>query len=146
MAERLPQTLANHVRFQPPFHFVVLPITATALILAIINVVRHYDLLGAWTLVLLALAATVAAPLIRINALKAQDRVIRLEERMRLASILNEPIKSRIGELTEAQLIALRFCPDAELPGLVDKSLQSKLSGSDIKKLIVNWRADIFRV
>jgi hypothetical protein len=146
MAERLPQTLANHVRFQPPFHFIVLPLTATALILAIINVVHRYDSLASWALVLLALAATVAAPLIRINALKAQDRVIRLEERMRLASILNEPIKSRIGELTEAQLIALRFCPDAELPGLVDKSLQSKLSGSDIKKLIVNWRADIFRV
>ncbi len=146
MAENFPQTLANHVRFQPPFHFFVLPVTATALILAIINVVRHYDLLAAWALVLLAMAAAVAAPLIRINALKAQDRVIRLEERMRLASILNEPIKSRIGDLTEAQLIALRFCPDAELPGLVDKSLQSKLSGSDIKKLIVNWRADIFRV
>src|ERR1035438_347034 len=122
MAEKLPQTLANHVRFQPPFHFFVLPVTATALILAIINVVRHYDSLGPWALVLLALAATVAAPLIRINALKAQDRVIRLEERMRLASILNEPLKSRIGELTEPQLIALRFCSDAELPGLVDKS------------------------
>jgi Family of unknown function (DUF6526) len=146
MAEKLPQTLANHVRFQPPFHFFVLPITATALILAIINVVQHYDSLAAWALALLAMAAAVAAPLIRINALKAQDRVIRLEERIRLASILNEPIKSRIGDLTEAQLIALRFCPDAELPGLVDKSIQSKLSGSDIKKLIVNWRADIFRV
>ena len=146
MAEKLPQTLANHVRFQPPFHFFVLPLTATALILAIINVVHHYDSLAAWALALLAMGAAVAAPLIRINALKAQDRVIRLEERIRLASILNEPIKSRISDLTEAQLIALRFCPDAELPGLVDKSLQSKLSGSDIKKLIVNWRADIFRV
>jgi hypothetical protein len=88
----------------------------------------------------------VGAPLTRINALKAQDRVIRLEERMRLAGVLNEPLKSRIGELTEAQLIALRFCPDAELPGLVDKSLHSKLSGRDIKKSIVHWRADEFRV
>jgi hypothetical protein len=116
------------------------------LILAIVNVVRHYDLLEAWALVVLASAATVAAPLIRVNALKAQDRVIRLEERMRLAAILNEPLKSRIGELTESQLIAIRFCPDAELPGLVDKSLKSKLSASDIKKSIVNWRADTFRV
>jgi hypothetical protein len=146
MAERLPQTLANHVRWQPPFHFFVLPVTAIALILAVVNVVRHYDSLGPWALVLLALAATVAAPLIRINALKAQDRVIRLEERMRLASILNEPLKSRIGELTEPQLIALRFCSDAELPGLVDKSLNSRLSAADIKKSIVNWRADTFRV
>jgi hypothetical protein len=146
MAEKLPQTLANHVRLHPPFHFFVLPVTATALILAIINVVRHYDLLLAWALVLLAAAAAVAAPLSRLNALQAQDRVIRLEERLRLASILNESLKSRVGELTEAQLIALRFCPDTELPGLVGKSLQSNLSGSDIKKLIVNWLADTFRV
>ena len=146
MAEKVPQTLANHDRWQPPFHFFVMPVTLTALILAIINVVRHYDSIEAWALTLLALAAAVGAPLTRINALKAQDRVIRLEERMRLAGVLNEPLKSRIGELTEAQLIALRFCPDAELPGLVDKSLHSKLSGRDIKKSIVHWRADEFRV
>jgi hypothetical protein len=146
MAEKVPQTLANHARLQPPFHFFVLPVTATALILALINVVRNYESLAAWALALLALAFIVAAPMIRINALKAQDRVIRLEERMRLASLLNEPLKSRIGELTEGQLIALRFCPDAELPALVDKSLQSKLSGRDIKKLIVHWRPDTFRV
>jgi hypothetical protein len=146
MAEKVPQTLANHARLQPPFHFFVLPVGATALILALINVVRNYESLAAWALALLALAFTVAAPMIRINALKAQDRVIRLEERMRLASVLNEPLKSRIGELTEAQLIALRFCPDAELPGLVAKALESKLSGRDIKKSIVHWRADEFRV
>jgi len=146
MAEKLPQTMANHARLHPPFHFFVLPITATAWILAVINVVRHYDLLSAWTLLTLASAAVVAAPLIRINALKAQDRVIRLEERLRLAAILNESLKPRIGELTESQLIALRFSSDAELPGLVNKSLQNNLSSRDIKKSIVNWRADTFRV
>jgi hypothetical protein len=146
MAEKVPQTLANHVRWQPPLHFFVIPVTFAALILAIINVVRHYDSTAAWALTLLALAALVVAPLTRINALKAQDRLIRLEERMRLASVLNEPLKSQIGQLTEGQLIALRFCPDAELPGLVAKALQSKLSGRDIKKSIVHWRADEFRV
>jgi hypothetical protein len=146
MAEKLPQTLANHVRFQPPFHFFVLPATATALILAIINVVRHYELLAAWALVLLAAAAAVAAPLIRINALKAQDRVIRLEERLRLAAMLNDSQRSRIADLREDQLIALRFASDGELPGLVAKTLQNNLSGKDIKKSIVQWRADIFRV
>lgn len=146
MAERLPQTLANHVRLHAPFHFFVLPATATALILAIINVVRHYDLLEAWTLLVLAAAASVAAPLIRINALKAQDRVIRLEERMRLATLLKEAQKSRIDELTEPQLIAIRFASDGELPGLVDQAVQKKLSSKDIKKAIVHWRADTFRV
>ena len=143
MAEKLPQTLANHVRWQPPLHFFVLPVTLTALILAIINVVRHYDCCRSLDLgCCWRCRPRWLAPLTRINALKAQDRVIRLEERMRLASILNDSLKSRIGDLTEAQLIALRFCPDAELPGLVDKSMQSNLSGRDIKKSIVSWRAD----
>lgn len=146
MAENVPQTLSNHVRLQPPFHFFVLPVTATALILSIINVVRHYDVLEAWALVTLCAAAGVAAPFIRLNALKAQDRVIRLEERMRLAAILSEPNKSRIGELTESQLVALRFASDAELAALVDKALKNKLSSADIKKSVVNWRPDTFRV
>jgi hypothetical protein len=146
MAERLPQTMANHVRLHPPFHFFVLPGSAVALILAIINVVRHYDLLAAWTLVLMAAVLAMAGLLTRVSALKAQDRVIRLEERIRMAALLNEPLKSRIGELTEPQLIAIRFCSDAELTGLVDKSLKNNLSSKDIKKSIVNWRADTFRV
>lgn len=146
MAEKLPQTLANHVRLHPPFHFVALPMTAIASILAIVNVVRHYQVLEAWTVLLLAVGATMGTLLSRVNALKAQDRVIRLEERMRLASILNEPLKSRIGDLTEGQLIAIRFASDSELQGLVDKALKSKMSPPDIKKSITVWRADTFRV
>jgi len=146
MAEKVPQTYANYVRLHPPFHLFVLPVTAIALILAVINVIRHYDVLAAWTLVLLSAAASVAAPLIRINALKAQDRVIRLEERLRLASLLSEPLRSRILDLTEPQLIALRFASDGECPELVEKALSSKMAPADIKKAIVNWRADTFRV
>lgn len=146
MAEKLPQTLANHVRFHPPFHFFALPLTAIASILAVVNVVQHYDVLQAWTVLVLALGATGGTLLSRVNALKAQDRVIRLEERMRLASILNEPLKSRIGDLTEGQLIAIRFASDSELQGLVDKALKSKMSPPDIKKSITVWRADTFRV
>jgi len=146
MAEKLPQTLANHVRLHPPFHFFLLPCAAAVLIMSVINVVKHYDVLEAWILLVLGLMAPVAIVLIRTNPLKAQDRVIRLEERMRLASILNEPLKSRIGELTESQLIALRFASDGELPGLVEKALSAKMPAADIKKAIVTWRADIFRV
>ncbi len=146
MAEKLPQTYANHTRWHPPFHFFAAPVTITALIMAIVNVVKHNQQLGAWALVVLATGSLVTTFLTRISALKAQDRVIRLEERLRLAAVLNEPLRSRIGELTESQLIALRFASDGELNGLVEKALSSKMSAKEIKQAIVNWRADTFRV
>jgi hypothetical protein len=94
----------------------------------------------------IALAALVAVFKIRLYALRVQDRVIRLEERIRLVSVLPEPLRSRIGELTGAQLVALRFASDAELPSLVERALQEKLSRADIKKAVVNWRPDYSRI
>ena len=146
MAEKVPQTLANHVRFHPPFHFFLMPAALVLLILTIVNVVRHSDLLGAWILLLIGIMMPVAVLLIRINALRVQDRVIRLEERLRMTQVLNEPLKSRIADLSEPQLIALRFASDAELSGLMEKALKENLKGADIKKAIVSWRADVFRV
>src|SRR5271154_3591352 len=108
MAEKLPQTYANHVRYQPPFHFFLLPGTLVLLILSIVNVVRHYHQLNAWILLLIGVLLPVAMPLIRVNPLRAQDRVIRLEERLRLQALLSAELSVRIGELSEPQLIALR--------------------------------------
>lgn len=146
MAEKLPQTYANHVRFHPPFHFFLMPATLVLLILTIVNVVRHSDLLEAWILLLIGVITPVAVLLIRINPLRVQDRVIRLEERQRLESLLNEPLKSRIGDLSESQLVALRFASDGEVAGLIEEALKSKMAGAAIKKSIVTWRADVFRV
>ncbi len=146
MAERIPQNLANHAKVDPPFHYVLLPTLLVTLVLAIVNVVRHYDTLAAWLFVLLTFAAVIAAFRIRLYSLRVQDRVIRLEERLRLSALLSEPLSSRIGELTESQLIAIRFASDEELPGLVEKALSSKMSNADIKKAITVWRADYFRV
>ena len=146
MAEQLPQTYANHVRWHAPFHFFLMPAALIALILGIVNIVRHSDTLEAWIVLLLCVMAPVATLLIRINPLRAQDRVIRLEERLRLAGLLNEPLRGRIPDLTESQLVALRFASDAEVSGLVEKALASKMASGEIKKAIVNWRADTFRV
>ncbi|HUA19582.1 MAG TPA: DUF6526 family protein [Bryobacteraceae bacterium] len=146
MAEKLPQTLANHVRFHPPYHFFLFPSTVVLLILTIVNVVRHYHRLDAWILLLIGILAPIQVLLMRVYPLKVQDRVIRLEERLRMQSLLGEPLRVRIGELSEAQIIALRFASDAELPGLVEKALGSKMPMAEIKKAVVTWRADTFRV
>jgi hypothetical protein len=69
-----------------------------------------------------------------------------MEERFRLSAILQVPLRSRIGELTDSQLVGLRFASDAELPGLVQRALDEKLSRSDIKKAVTDWRADYSRV
>jgi uncharacterized protein DUF6526 len=146
MAEKVAQTYANHARFHPPFHFFLAPASLIVPILGIVNIVRHYDTLEAWIILLLCLMAPVAVTLLRLNALKVQDRVIRLEERLRLASLLNEPLRSRIPELSESQLIALRFACDEELPVLVEKVLAGGIPSRAIKKSIVRWRPDTFRV
>jgi len=145
MAEPRQQNYANHVRLDPPFHIFLLLVVAISIIVAIVNVVRFPSFNAAW-LVVVALAAVVAVFKSRLYALKVQDRVIRLEERLRLQQVLPEPLRSRIPELTEAQLIGLRFACDPELPGLVTRALNETLSKDDIKKSVTVWRPDFFRV
>jgi hypothetical protein len=145
VAEKTPQTLANHARFDPAFHFFIVPVFAFTLIWSIAHLVRHPGLHAAGLLVFL-LAASVAATKTRTNALKVQDRVIRLEERLRLSTLLPEPLRLRIPELTEDQLVALRFASDGEVSKLVDRALKEKLSRKEIKKSIQSWRPDYWRV
>lgn len=139
------QTYSNHTRFDPPFHFFVIPVFAITLILAIVHLVRRPGLHSVWMLVAMA-AAVVAVFKIRLYALKVQDRVIRLEERMRLATLLDESMRPRIREFTESQLIGLRFASDAELPALAARALSEKLSRDEIKKAVQQWRPDDWRV
>jgi hypothetical protein len=145
MAEKKPQTYANHARFDPLFHFFVIPVFALSTLAAVVLFLWHPSLHSAWRFVLLA-AATVAVFKVRLYALRVQDRVIRLEERLRLASLLPEPLRLRIPEFTEDQLIALRFASDAEVPKLAERALAEKLSRADTKKAIQNWRPDYWRV
>ena len=116
------------------------------IILTVINVFRHYSQLEAWNLLLMAILFFAALSLVRLYPLKAQDRIIRLEERLRLQTVLSAALARRIPELTEAQLIALRCASDSELPALVEKALAAKMPTREIKKNIVAWRADTFRV
>jgi hypothetical protein len=145
MAEKKPQTLANHARFDPLFHFFALPVFLLLPFLAAAHFVRHPSL-HAGALFVVSVAAAIAVLKIRMYALRVQDRVIRLEERLRLASLLSEPLRSRIPELTVGQLVALRFASDAEVPKLAERALSEKLTPADIKKAIQVWRPDYFRV
>ncbi len=140
-----PQNYSNHTRFDPPFHFFVLPVFAVSLIITVIHLFRRPGLHSAW-LVVFMLAAIVAIFKIRLNALKVQDRLIRLEERLRLERLLDASLRPRIGEFSESQLIGLRFASDAELPALAAKALAEKLSRDEIKKAVQQWRPDYFRV
>ena len=145
MAEKVPQSFANHTRFDPPFHFFVLPVFAITVIVAVVHAVRYPSLHAAW-LVVFILAATVAVVKARTYALKVQDRIIRLEERLRLAILLDKSLRARMTELSESQLVGLRFASDAELPALAARALSEKLSRAEIKKAVTQWRPDYWRV
>jgi hypothetical protein len=139
------QDFSHHTRLDPLFHFFILPVFAVALIATIVHIARRPCLHSA-ALFILIIAAIAAIFKIRLYALKVQDRVIRLEERLRLATLLDPALRPRISELTEAQLVALRFASDAELPALAVRALNEHLPPLDIKKAIQHWRPDYWRV
>ena len=139
------QTFANHKRNDPLFHLFMVPVAVISVIATAVRLVRFPSLGHGWLLVV-AVAAMVAVFKIRFYALHVQDRVIRLEERLRLMTVLKDPLRSRIEELTGSQLIALRFASDAELARLVELALQEKLSRAEIKKSVIDWRPDYSRI
>ena len=145
MVDASAQNFSNHTRYDPPFHFFILPVFAITLIATIVHLVRRPGLCSAWMVVFM-LAAIFALFKVRLYALKVQDRVIRLEERLRLASLLDAALRPRIAEFTESQLIALRFASDAELAALAARALNEKLAAADIKKAVQQWRPDYWRV
>jgi hypothetical protein len=145
MAEQPPQTFENHVRRDPAFHFFLAPLAIVLFGAAIAHAVRHPSSETIW-MALMGLTVLCAVFLTRIYSLKVQNRVIRMEERLRLKELLPAPLVPRIGELTGGQLIALRFASDAEIPALVSRALDQKMAPPDIKRAITNWRPDYHRV
>ena len=145
MGEKAPQNFANHVRLDPPFHFFVLPVTALTVVAAIVHLVQRPSWFAGW-LVIFAAGIAVVAVRARQYALRAQDRIIRLEERLRPGGLLAHPLRLRIGELREAQLIGLRFASGGEIPALVRETLDKQLSNKDINKAVRNWPPDYWRM
>jgi Family of unknown function (DUF6526) len=143
--ERKPQSLQNHAKFDPTFHFFLAPVALGFFIYTIYGAVQNPGT-PAYMHILVALWALILVFKVRIYSLKVQDRVIRLEERLRIAALLPEPFKTKSATLTESQLIALRFASDAELAGLVEKALASGMKSKEIKQAIQTWRPDYWRV
>lgn len=148
------QNFANHGKIVPAFHFFLMPVlflNFASSVYLVHATARHagaaFPLLHAILNLLLAVALIVLAFLARIFALGVQDRVIRLEERLRYQQLLPDDLKPRINEFTISQVVALRFASDAELSGLARKVLDSKLNNRKaIKQMIQNWRADYQRI
>lgn len=144
MAENATQDYKSHRRFVPWYHCFAFPVLGIAFF---VDLWRAIKAPSGWTIweTVVAAALVVVAANVRTFPLKVQDRIIRLEERLRLNALLSEPLRSRIGSLTEGQLIGLRFASDAEVAGLVEAALAENLTGEAIKKRIAIWRPDFFR-
>jgi hypothetical protein len=145
MTDLPPQNYSNHRRFVPLFHFFALPVILLYVIYMIIHTVRAPF---AWTNlagIVFGVAVLTFALTTRTMVLKVQDRIIRMEMRLRLEALLPAETKTRIHELRPGQLVALRFASDAELPALVTRVLAGELSGNGIKRAITSWQGDHLR-
>ena len=140
------QSFANHSRMVTGFHFVTGPLTLVYVVWSMWHAMStrsldaHFQMLGAFALLGIFWYT-------RSFPIKAQDRIIRLEEHLRLARILPDDLRGRIDELSARQLIAIRFASDADVSELVRWVLTEKITDIKlIKQRIKNWRPDHFRV
>jgi low affinity Fe/Cu permease len=145
MAEKPAQNYANHRRFVPLYHFVLFAVLVVNLLWTVVQAVRGFSFATVWGVVM-ALALLAIYFYMRVFALTVQDRVIRLEMRLRLKQILPEDLRGRIGELTPSQLIGLRFASDAEMAELVREVLTNNIQEREvIKRKVRDWQADHLR-
>jgi hypothetical protein len=148
MSKSAEQNLKNHGRYDPSVHFVLLLILVANVVFAVIHFIRHWDTnpySSGWVLVL-SLAVFIPVFRLRSYPLKVQDRVIRLEERLRLQALAPTEWHSQIYRLTEDQLIGLRFAADDEVVELAKQALEHNLTRKQIKERIQSWRPDNWRV
>ncbi len=140
------QSFRSHARWVPPFHFFVLPVLLINLGFSIYWCVKAWFSMYGVISVLVAAALFVGMVMARVMAMAVQDRVIRIEERLRFERVLPADMQARIGEFTINQFVALRFASDMELPELARKVLEEKIvERKAIKRLIKTWRPDFAR-
>ncbi|WP_109488322.1 DUF6526 family protein [Occallatibacter savannae] len=139
------QSLKNHARFDPAYHFLLFGLYLLNLVYASFHVYRQPSLSSGWYLTL-SILAIVPLLKLRLYPMKVQDRVIRLEERLRLQALAPQEWHTQFYRLTEDQVIGLRFAADDEVVALAKQALEQNLNRKQIKERIRNWRADDWRV
>jgi hypothetical protein len=139
------QSFENHAKLVPAFHFFILPVFLLNVFWSTYRLIQSFSVESARSLVL-ALAFLLLAFYARIFVLTVQDRLIRLEMRLRMQQLLPQELRPRISEFTIDQLVSLRFASDAELPGLCRKVLEERIADRKvIKKMVQNWQPDLLR-
>ena len=145
MSKSSPQNFKNHGRIDPPYHMVLATILAVNLYIVGLFAFRHPSVFS-WWLVILSIAIWIPVLRLRQYPLKVQDRVIRLEERLRLQALAPAEWHTQIYKLSEDQLIALRFASDDEVVELAKQALEENLTRKQIKERIKSWRPDDWRI
>jgi hypothetical protein len=141
------QTYKTHVRMDPLYHYVLTVLLLATLVVSIINLVRSLNaeenVMQAVLLLLMTVAIVIIAILVRLYPLKSQDRAIRAEENLRHFVLTGKLLDSN---LSNGQIIALRFADEQEFPNLCERAVKENLKPKEIKQAIVNWKADNNRV
>jgi hypothetical protein len=145
MSDPSTQSFKSHARFDPPYHFVLTTVLAVNLFIVLCFTLKNLNYFTEW-LVILSIAAFIPVLKLRSYPLKVQDRVIRLEERLRLQALAPAEWHAQIYRLSEDQLIALRFAADDEVVELAKQALEENLTRKQIKERIKSWRPDDWRV
>jgi hypothetical protein len=145
MSNQPRQDFKHHGRYDPLFHFFLAWIFLANVIVAVVHAIHHPSF-TCWWLVVLAVAIFLMLFKLRSYPLKVQDRVIRLEERLRLQALAPAQWHAQIYRLTEDQLIGLRFASDDEVVELAKQALEQNLNRKQIKERIKSWRPDFWRV
>jgi hypothetical protein len=142
------QSFKNHTRWDPIFHFIIMPALVLNVVVASVWYHHHYYQhvhSGAWV-VFMTIILLLVAEKARSNALKVQDRTIRLEEKLRLAALCTPEQLAEFDSLTTKQYVALRFASNPELLDLARRAVREHLDGKAIKAAIKSWRPDHDRV
>lgn len=139
------QNFKNHTRMHPAYHYILVPIVIIGLIWSLVHLMKspEWNHFNAALITLAFIALFLVGALTRIYALKAQDRAIRAEENLRHFILTGKALDAR---LRLGQIIALRFASDEEFPSLAAKAAEEKISPKEIKKSILHWRVDYYRI